>query len=50
TQQFGHLPAKDEHIQVGELNFLILAADNRRIRLMQVNPISTDANEPLLKN
>jgi magnesium and cobalt transporter len=50
TQQFGHLPAKDEHIQVGELNFLILAADNRRIRLMQVNPISTDANEPLPKN
>ena len=50
TQQFGHLPAKDEHLQVGELNFLILAADNRRIRLMQVNPISTDANEPLPKN
>jgi magnesium and cobalt transporter len=47
TQQFGHLPAKDENIQVGDLNFLILAADNRRIRLMQVNPISTDANEPL---
>ena len=47
TQQFGHLPAKDENIQVGDLNFLILAADNRRIRLMQVNPISNDANEPL---
>ena len=47
TQQFGHLPAKDEKIQVGDLNFLILAADNRRIRLMQVNPISNDANEPL---
>lgn len=47
TQQFGHLPAKDESIQVGELNFHILAADNRRILLMQVNPISTDANEPL---
>ena len=46
TQQFGHLPAKDENIQVGDLNFLILAADNRRIRLMQVNPISNDANEP----
>jgi magnesium and cobalt transporter len=46
TQQFGHLPAKDENIVVGDLNFLILAADNRRIRLMQVNPISTDANEP----
>ena len=47
TQQFGHLPAKDENIQVGDLNFLILAADNRRIRLMQVNPISTDADEPV---
>ena len=47
TQQFGHLPAKDESIQVGELNFLILAADNRRILLMQVNPISTDADEPV---
>jgi len=42
TQQFGHLPAKDESIQVGDLNFLILAADNRRIRLMQVNPINND--------
>jgi len=47
TQQFGHLPAKDESIQVGELNFHILAADNRRILLMQVNPISTDADEPV---
>ena len=47
TQQFGHLPAKDENIQVGDLNFLILAADNRRIRLMQVNPMSNDSNEPL---
>ena len=47
TQQFGHLPAKDESIQVGDLNFHILAADNRRILLMQVNPISTDANEPV---
>ena len=46
TQQFGHLPAKDEKIQIGELIFQILAADNRRIRLMQVNPVSVDANEP----
>ncbi|MFT5930772.1 MAG: magnesium and cobalt transporter [Oceanospirillaceae bacterium] len=49
TQQFGHLPAKEEKIQVGDLNFLILAADNRRIRLMQVNPINNDANEPSLQ-
>jgi magnesium and cobalt transporter len=47
SQKFGHLPAKDESIQVGDLNFLILAADNRRIRLMQVNTVSTDAKEPL---
>ena len=45
TQQFGHLPAKDESVKVGELNFTILAADNRRIRLMQVTPISDEANE-----
>ncbi|MDC9720462.1 MAG: transporter associated domain-containing protein [Gammaproteobacteria bacterium] len=45
TQQFGHLPAKDEEIQVGELSFHILAADSRRILLMQVTPISTEANE-----
>ena len=50
SQKFGHLPAKDESIQVGDLNFLILAADNRRIRLMQVNTVSTDANEPLAQN
>ena len=50
TQQFGHLPAKDESIQVGDLNFHILAADNRRILLMQVNPISTDADEPIPEN
>ena len=50
SQKFGHLPAKDESIQVGDLNFLILAADNRRIRLMQVNTVSTVANEPLPQN
>jgi magnesium and cobalt transporter len=50
SQKFGHLPAKDESIQVGDLNFLILAADNRRIRLMQVNTVSKDANEPLTQS
>lgn len=46
TQQFGHLPVKDEKIQIGDHNFHILAADNRRIRLMQVTPIVTDTDEP----
>jgi magnesium and cobalt transporter len=50
SQKFGHLPAKDESIQVGDLNFLILAADNRRIRLMQVNTVSKDANKPLTQS
>ncbi|MCO4838275.1 MAG: CBS domain-containing protein [Oceanospirillaceae bacterium] len=50
TQQFGHLPAKDEKIQIGELIFQILAADNRRIRLMQVNPVSVDTHEPESKS
>ena len=36
TQNFGHLPAKDEEVSIGNFNFCILAADNRRIRLIQV--------------
>jgi len=36
TQQFGHLPRKDETVQIDEFNFKILSADNRRIRLLQV--------------
>ncbi|MEH6575882.1 MAG: transporter associated domain-containing protein [Amphritea sp.] len=36
TQKFGHLPRKDETVQIDEFNFKILSADNRRIRLLQV--------------
>jgi len=50
TQQFGHLPAKDEETEIGQLSFRIIAADNRRIRLMQVTPITTDADELKPKN
>jgi magnesium and cobalt transporter len=45
TQQFGHLPAKDEDTEIGSLSFRILAADNRRIRLMQVTPIVKESDE-----
>ena len=45
TQQFGHLPAKDEETEIGSLSFRILAADNRRIRLMQVTPIVEESDE-----
>ncbi len=36
TQQFGHLPRKDESVQINEFSFKVLSADNRRIRLLQV--------------
>ncbi|MBA4503470.1 HlyC/CorC family transporter [Marinobacterium marinum] len=36
TQHFGHLPAKDEQIDFDGFSFKVLAADNRRLRLLQV--------------
>ncbi|MBP0048164.1 CBS domain-containing protein [Marinobacterium sp. AK62] len=36
TQHFGHLPAKDEQIDIDGFTFKVLAADNRRLRLLQV--------------
>ncbi|MBY4676227.1 HlyC/CorC family transporter [Marinobacterium arenosum] len=36
TQHFGHLPEKDEEVDIDGFNFRILSADNRRIRLLQV--------------
>ncbi|BBB25040.1 HlyC/CorC family transporter [Amphritea japonica] len=36
TQKFGHLPNKDETVEIDDFTFKILSADNRRIRLLQV--------------
>lgn len=36
TQRFGHLPEKDESVDINGFTFRILSADNRRIRLIQV--------------
>ena len=36
TQQFGHLPDKDESVNIDGFTFKILSSDNRRIRLLQV--------------
>ncbi|GAA0695932.1 HlyC/CorC family transporter [Marinobacterium maritimum] len=36
TQHFGHLPAKDEQVDIDGFSFKVLAADNRRLRLLQV--------------
>ncbi|WP_286236781.1 HlyC/CorC family transporter [Neptuniibacter halophilus] len=36
TQSFGHLPKKDETVDIDGFQFKILSADTRRIRLLQV--------------
>ncbi|MDP6968219.1 MAG: transporter associated domain-containing protein [Gammaproteobacteria bacterium] len=41
TQRLGHLPAKDEEVVIDQLQFRILSADNRRIRLLQVSQDTT---------
>ena len=33
---FGHLPERGEKVKIGELNFQVLNADSRRVRLLQV--------------
>lgn len=40
TQRFGHLPQKDEQVELESFTFKVLSADNRRIRLLQVTPKS----------
>ncbi len=37
TQRFGHLPRKDESVELDEFTIKVLSADNRRIRLLQVS-------------
>lgn len=40
TQKFGHLPKKDESVDIEEFRFKVLSADTRRIRLLQVSRIN----------
>ncbi len=35
-KKFGRLPKRDDSVNIGELNFRVLNADNRRIHLLQV--------------
>jgi magnesium and cobalt transporter len=37
TQRFGHLPRKDESVELDEFTIKVLSSDNRRIRLLQVS-------------
>lgn len=38
TQYFGHLPKRDERINIDGFRFKVLNADSRRIRLLQMSP------------
>lgn len=38
TQYFGHLPKRDERINIEGFRFKVLNADSRRIRLLQMTP------------
>ena len=44
VHKFGHLPSRGEKTSLGEFDFVILNADSRRIRLIEVRPNgSTDS-------
>ncbi len=38
---FGHLPKREEAIEIADLQFKVLNADNRAIRLLEVTPVSS---------
>ena len=40
TNGFGHLPERDECVQLEEFSFKVLNADNRQIRLLEVSKLS----------
>lgn len=40
TQTLGHLPKRGETVQINNLEFKVIHADNRRVRLMEVRKIS----------
>jgi len=36
-QAFGHMPERGEQLEISDLNFEVLNADSRRVRLLRVN-------------
>jgi magnesium and cobalt transporter len=40
VQSFGHLPRRDEITTIGDFQFKVLNADNRRVHLLQVTPLT----------
>ncbi|MEP4373282.1 MAG: transporter associated domain-containing protein [Alloalcanivorax venustensis] len=43
-QAFGHLPQREESVDMGNLRFTVLSADGRTIRLLRVVPLDASAN------
>ena len=41
-QAFGHLPQREESVDMGNLRFTVLSADGRTIRLLRVAPLDAD--------
>ncbi|QEM81020.1 HlyC/CorC family transporter [Halomonas binhaiensis] len=44
-QRFGHLPSRGEHATIGNWRFTVLNADNRRIRLLEMEPAAPADDE-----
>ncbi len=36
TQRFGHMPNRDEEVEIGGYSFTVLNADSRRIHLLRM--------------
>lgn len=41
-QAFGHLPQREESVEMGDLRFTVLSADGRTIRLLRVTPLDPE--------
>ncbi|GHB07291.1 HlyC/CorC family transporter [Salinicola rhizosphaerae] len=44
-QRFGHLPRRNEYTDLGDWRFTVLNADNRRIRLLQAQPVPVEIED-----
>lgn len=42
VNKFGHMPARDETISMGEFEFTVLNADQRRVHLLRVKPLAQE--------
>jgi magnesium and cobalt transporter len=42
VNKFGHMPARDETIKMGDFKFTVLNADQRRVHLLRVKPLEQE--------